>query len=181
MLLATFRIALAEPDAVTPSNATPETAPAAASASLSASGSSAVHWAGERTQDLLATALSSIGVKYKRGANDPAVGFDCSGFVQHVYRSALGLLLPHNAYSMSLQGRSVGLDELIPGDLVFFHTLKHQFSHVGIYLGENRFIHAPSKGKTVQVDKLDDAYWTKHFTGARRLDTEVAATPPRAE
>ncbi len=135
-----------------------------------------VRWAADRTQALLSTALSSLGVRYRRGASDPAVGFDCSGFVRHVYLQAMGLMLPHNAYSMSLHGQSVGLNDLRPGDLVFFNTLKHQFSHVGIYLGDNRFIHAPSAGKTVQVDTLDDSYWSRHFTGARRLDTP----PPEA-
>jgi cell wall-associated NlpC family hydrolase len=129
-----------------------------------------VDWAATRTQDLLATALSSIGVKYKRGASDPTVGFDCSGFVMHVYKEALGLLLPHNAYSMSLQGKPVTLANLKPGDLVFFNTLKRQFSHVGIYLGDDRFIHAPSHGKSVQVDKLSDSYWVRHFNGARHID-----------
>ncbi len=134
-----------------------------------------VDWAATRTQDLLATALSSIGVKYRRGASDPSVGFDCSGFVRHVYKEALGLLLPHNAYSMSLQGKPVPMSELKPGDLVFFNTLKRQFSHVGIYLGDDRFIHAPSRGKTVQVDRLTDSYWVRHFEGGRRIDTESSA------
>lgn len=134
-----------------------------------------VDWAASRTQDLLATALSSLGVKYRRGASDPSVGFDCSGFVRHVYKEALGLLLPHNAYSMSLQGKPVPLAELQPGDLVFFNTLKRQFSHVGIYLGDDRFIHAPSHGKSVQVDKLSDSYWVHHFTGARRIDASDAS------
>ncbi|MDE3011436.1 MAG: C40 family peptidase [Pseudomonadota bacterium] len=134
-----------------------------------------VDWAASRTQDLLATALSSIGVKYRRGASDPSVGFDCSGFVMHVYKEALGMLLPHNAYSMSLQGKPVAAADLKPGDLVFFNTLKHQFSHVGIYLGDDRFIHAPSHGKTVQVDKLSDSYWVRHFNGARRIDPASSA------
>ena len=95
--------------------------------------------------------------------------------MRHVYKEALGLLLPHNAYSMSLQGKPVAMSELKPGDLVFFNTLKRQFSHVGIYLGDDRFIHAPSHGKTVQVDRLTDSYWVRHFTGARRIDTENAS------
>jgi len=135
-------------------------------------------WVGAKTQDLLVTSLSLLGVKYRIGSNDPGVGFDCSGFVQHVYKEALGLLLPHNAYSMSLQGKSVAVNDLQPGDLVFFNTVRRQFSHVGIYIGENRFIHAPSHGKGVQVDDMNDMYWGRRFNGARRLDTE--ALPPAA-
>ena len=134
-----------------------------------------VRWAADRTQDLLSTALSSLGVRYHRGSSDPLNGFDCSGFVRHVYLQAMGMMLPHNAYSMSLHGRSVGVNDLKPGDLVFFNTLKRQFSHVGIYLGDNRFIHAPSAGKAVQVDTLDDSYWSRHFTGARRIDAPADA------
>lgn len=157
----------------------PAAAPAPEQGELAAIGQRSlrvVDWAASRTQDLLATALSSIGVKYRRGASDPSVGFDCSGFVMHVYKEALGMLLPHNAYSMSLQGRPVAAGDLKPGDLVFFNTLKHQFSHVGIYLGDDRFIHAPSHGKTVQVDKLSDSYWVRHFNGARRIDPASGAS-----
>jgi cell wall-associated NlpC family hydrolase len=135
-----------------------------------------MQWAGAKTQDLLATSLSLMGVKYRVGSNDPGVGFDCSGFVQHVYKQAVGLLLPHSAYSMSLQGKTVAVNDLQPGDLVFFNTVRRQFSHVGIYIGENRFIHAPSHGKGVQVDDMNDIYWGRRFNGARRLDTD--ATPP---
>jgi len=148
---------------------------------LAAESMKVVDWAATRTQDLLSTALASIGVKYRRGASDPSVGFDCSGFVRHVYKEAMGLLLPHNAYSMSLQGKPVAMADLQPGDLVFFNTLKKQFSHVGIYLGDDRFIHAPSHGKSVEVDKLSDSYWTRHFNGARRIDTEAAAAAPAAQ
>jgi cell wall-associated NlpC family hydrolase len=97
--------------------------------------------------------------------------------VQRVYRDALGMMLPHSAYSMSLQGKTVGLSDLKPGDLVFFNTLKHQFSHVGIYIGDNQFIHAPRTGKTVQIDNLKDPYWIKHYNGARRVDTSTPETP----
>lgn len=139
-----------------------------------------VKWAGEKSQELMATSLSLLGVRYRLGASDPALGFDCSGFVQHVYKQALGLLLPHNAYSMSLQGKTVGVNELQPGDLVFFNTVRRQFSHVGIYIGENRFIHAPSHGKGVQVDDMNDLYWGRRFNGARRLDTDAESLPQAA-
>ena len=166
--------AYAEPDAApAPAEAAASEAPVTPIRALSTS-IEAVEWATKRTSDLLSTALASIGVKYRRGASDPLVGFDCSGFVRHVYKQALGLLLPHNAYSMSLQGRSVGVNELQLGDLVFFNTLKHSFSHVGIYLGDDRFIHAPRTGKSVQVDSLSDSYWVRHFSGARRIDAASA-------
>jgi cell wall-associated NlpC family hydrolase len=204
MLLALMQPACAEPDAgsraaaaaaaaasmslITATAMTAATTPAAAAVgdpeptqpeTIESQSLRVVDWAASRTQDLIATSLSLLGVKYRRGASDPSVGFDCSGFVRHVYKEAVGLLLPHSAYSMSLQGKSVGLDDLKPGDLVFFNTLKRQFSHVGIYLGDNRFIHAPSHGKSVQVDTLTDSYWVRHFTGARRIDTAAAASTPR--
>jgi len=141
---------------------------------LNAAAPSLMQWAGAKTQDLLATSLSLLGVKYRVGSNDPGIGFDCSGFVQHVYKQAMGLLLPHSAYSMSLQGKTVAVSDLQPGDLVFFNTVRRQFSHVGIYIGENRFIHAPSHGKGVQVDDMNDIYWGRRFNGARRLDPDAA-------
>jgi cell wall-associated NlpC family hydrolase len=134
-------------------------------------------WAEAETVSLIDTALSFAGIRYRWGANEPDKGFDCSGFVQRVYRDALGMMLPHSAYSMSLQGKTVGLSDLKPGDLVFFNTLKHQFSHVGIYIGDNQFIHAPRTGKTVQIDNLKDPYWIKHYNGARRVDTSTPETP----
>lgn len=127
-------------------------------------------WAGQETVKLIDTAMGFAGIRYRWGANDPAQGFDCSGFVQRVYQDALGLMLPHSAYSMSLQGKKVGLNELKPGDLVFFNTLKRQFSHVGIYLGDNQFIHAPRSGQSVRIDTLSDPYWGQRFNGARRVD-----------
>jgi cell wall-associated NlpC family hydrolase len=120
-------------------------------------------------EELILQALSYLGVKYRWGGNDPATGLDCSGYVQYVFRQAAGIALPHNAYSISLQGKSVTSTDLKPGDLVFFNTLKRAFSHVGIYLGEDRFIHAPSAGKSVEIVKMSDAYWAKRFSGARRI------------
>jgi cell wall-associated NlpC family hydrolase len=186
LLLVVLCPALADPDvgmpvsgtagtSAPPDNPTPPAEIKAEITGLAGESLRVVDWAASRTQDLLATALASIGVKYRRGASDPAVGFDCSGFVRHVYKQAMGLLLPHNAYSMSLQGKPVAMAELKPGDLVFFNTLKRQFSHVGIYLGDDRFIHAPNHGKSVEVDKLSDSYWSRHFTGGRRIDTQAQA------
>ncbi|MEN6585590.1 MAG: C40 family peptidase [Sulfuricella sp.] len=121
--------------------------------------------------DMLNYALNLIGVNYKYGGTQPTTGFDCSGYVSHVFRQVAGLSLPHNALAISRQGKQISLNELQPGDLVFFNTLRRSFSHVGIYIGNNRFVHAPSSGGGVEVVSLQDSYWVKHFNGARRILT----------
>jgi len=119
----------------------------------------------------LTYALTLIGSPYKRGGIDPDKGVDCSGFVRHVYGDASGVTLPHNALQMSKEGAAVDKAALEPGDLVFFNTLRKPFSHVGIYLGDGRFVHAASsRTKRVTVAHLADRYWTKHYNGARRID-----------
>lgn len=122
-----------------------------------------------KNQDILMYALSLTGTPYKYGGNTSDTGFDCSGFVRYVYGQAAGLSLPRNALSISQLGTQITKTELKPGDLVFFNTLRRAFSHVGIYLGENRFIHASSTstGK-VMVSDLNEKYWSKRFNGARR-------------
>ena len=127
----------------------------------------------DKAQEVLISALSLMGIQYKYGGNSPATGFDCSGFVRYVFRNAANLSLPPTARAIAQIGKSVKKDELQPGDLVFFNTLKSTFSHVGIYLGDNKFIHAPSKGKSVQVESMQNSYWSSHFEGAQRLDEEV--------
>ena len=127
----------------------------------------------DKAQEVLISALSLMGIQYKYGGNSPATGFDCSGFVRYVFHNAANLSLPPTARAIAQIGKSVKKDELQPGDLVFFNTLKSTFSHVGIYLGDNKFIHAPSKGKTVQVESMQNSYWSSHFEGAQRLDEEV--------
>jgi cell wall-associated NlpC family hydrolase len=121
--------------------------------------------------DTLNYALNLIGVNYKYGGTQPATGFDCSGFVSHVFRQVAGLSLPHNALAISRQGKQISVNELQPGDLVFFNTLRRSFSHVGIYIGNNRFVHAPSSGGGVEVVSLQDKYWVNRFNGARRILT----------
>ncbi|SFN11773.1 Cell wall-associated hydrolase, NlpC family [Formivibrio citricus] len=120
-------------------------------------------------QDLLLSAMGLIGVKYKWGGNTPESGLDCSGFVRYVFQNSLNIVLPRTSFNMSRIGDTIEKEELKPGDLVFFNTLKRQFSHVGIYLGDNRFIHSPRKGRTVEVANMSDNYWTKRFNGARRM------------
>ena len=127
----------------------------------------------DKAQEVLISALSLTGIQYKYGGNSPATGFDCSGFVRYVFRNAANLSLPPTARAIAQIGKSVKKDELQPGDLVFFNTLKSAFSHVGIYLGDNKFIHAPSKGKAVQVESMQNSYWSSRFEGAQRLDEEV--------
>jgi cell wall-associated NlpC family hydrolase len=113
-------------------------------------------------------ALSLKGTPYRYGGSSPAEGFDCSGFVQHVYKRQ-GKSLPRTAYDMAMALSPISEDDLVPGDLVFFNTSGRTYSHVGIYIDEDKFIHAPSKrtGRVV-VSSLDNDYWQRHYTGARR-------------
>lgn len=122
-----------------------------------------------RAQDLVFNAMAFISVPYKWGGAAPETGFDCSGFVQYVVKQAAGLLLPRSSFDQVRLGVSVAREDLQPGDLVFFNTLRAPFSHVGIYVGDNRFIHAPSRGKTVEIVDFNNSYWQKRYNGARRL------------
>jgi cell wall-associated NlpC family hydrolase len=110
-----------------------------------------------------------VGVKYKFGGNAEQSGFDCSGFVRYVFSESIPLELPRSSYAMGKLGKAVKSDDLQAGDLVFYNTLQRAFSHVGIYLGEGRFIHSPSRGKSVEIVDMSDRYWKKRFNGARRL------------
>ncbi len=107
-------------------------------------------------------------IRYRRGGSDPKTGFDCSGFVRYVYQHSLGAILPNNSASQFDAGASVARNDMKAGDLVFFRVHGKRISHVGIYLGDNRFIHSPSTGKRVSVSNLDEAYWAHRFAGARR-------------
>jgi cell wall-associated NlpC family hydrolase len=116
-------------------------------------------------------ALGLRHVRYRRGGHAPSTGFDCSGFVHYVFAAVLGIDLPTDAASQFAGGRRLAREDLDIGDLVFFHTRGKRVSHVGIYLGEGRFIHAPASGERVRVDRLDAAYWAHRFIGARRVAT----------
>jgi cell wall-associated NlpC family hydrolase len=120
-------------------------------------------------QDLASAALDLIGIRYKWGGNTPEAGLDCSGLVRYVFQQVTGVTLPRTAKDMSHLGKEVGLKDLQPGDLVFFNTRHFAFSHVGIYLGENQFVHAPRRGRDVEVATLDSGFWQHRFNGARRL------------
>jgi len=122
-----------------------------------------------RSPELLLQAIAAVGHDYQRGGKSMATGFDCSGLVAHVFKEAYGVLLPHNARAQSERGRFVPAKDLEAGDLVFFNTLKQPFSHVGIYLGDGRFIHAPKPGAVVRTENMQLAYWRTRYDGARRI------------
>jgi len=107
-------------------------------------------------------------IRYHRGGRKPSTGFDCSGFVRYVFQHSIGLDLPTNSASQFLAGLKIKRSEMKTGDLVFFRTRGKAISHVGIYIDNGQFIHSPSAGKTVRVDSLNEAYWSKHFAGAKR-------------
>ncbi len=127
----------------------------------------------DKTSDLTMNAMGLLGIKYKRGGNSPENGLDCSGFVRLVFKNTGETELPRTAKEISNQGTSVDPKDLKPGDLVFYNTLKKSFSHVGIYLGDNKFIHAPSAGGRVRIESMDLDYWRKRFNGARRINEEA--------
>ena len=136
---------------------------------------------GERARqpasDLLLNAMNFLGVAYRRGGSSELSGFDCSGFTRYIVQATFGFVLPRRATEQAKAPglRKVSREELQPGDLVFFNTLKHTFSHVGIYMGDGKFIHSPRVGGRVRIDNMGYAYWRKRFTGARRLGTLVSA------
>lgn len=120
-------------------------------------------------------AVSLVGSPYRLGGISPETGLDCSGFVGHVFREAAGVILPRDSLAISEMAQPLAREELRPGDLVFFNTLNRAFSHVGIYLGEGRFVHASSsRTGSVVVSSLDASYWRTRFDGARRVVSEVA-------
>ena len=120
-------------------------------------------------QDVAIYALGLIGVDYRYGGETPESGVDCSGLVRYVFQQVTGVTLPRTSKELSRLGNKVASADLAPGDLVFFNTRRFAFSHVGIYVGDNRFIHAPRRGREVEVATFDKNYWQKHFNGARRL------------
>ena len=135
--------------------------------------------------DMVLAAMGFLGVPYRRGGSNADDGFDCSGFTRHVFERSIGLVLPRRADQQAQTAglANVGREELKPGDLVFFNTMRRAFSHVGIYVGEGRFIHAPRTGSEVRIEDMRAAYWTSRFNGARRADLAAAVredtTPAR--
>ena len=119
-------------------------------------------------------ALSAVGTKYRYGGKAPETGFDCSGLVTHVFQHAWGLELPRSTQEQRRVGKSVKLKDLQAGDLVFYNTRNKPYSHVGIYLGDGRFVHAPRSGALVRVESLHSRYWRARFSGARRLEQPLS-------
>ena len=130
-----------------------------------------------RASDLVVTAMAFLGVPYRRGGDTAETGFDCSGFVKAIYQQAAGLVLPRLAKEQAAATQTIDRRELQPGDLVFFNTLRRTFSHVGIYIGDNKFIHSPKPGAQVRVEDMGVPYWSSRFDGARRVLPVAQATP----
>lgn len=128
----------------------------------------------EKVEEIMISALSLTGVDYKYGGRSPETGFDCSGFVQYVFKHAAQISLPPSARTISEMGDAVKREDLQPGDLVFFNTLRSAFSHVGIYVGNNQFIHAPRAGAKVRIESMDERYWRTRYNGAKRLEVEAS-------
>ena len=141
-----------------------------------------IHQATDRATDLIRNAMGALGVPYRRGGTSAETGFDCSGFVRSMYQRAVGLILPRTAAEQAASTAQITKTDLQPGDLVFFNTLRRAYSHVGIYLGDGKFIHAPRAGAQVRVESMDISYWQKRFNGARRVLTRdsAAAEAPAA-
>lgn len=129
---------------------------------------------GDKASDLVLNAMGFLGVPYRRGGTDDN-GFDCSGFVRSMYEQTLGKVLPRSAREQADATVKIDKKDLQPGDLVFFNTMRQTFSHVGIYVGDNKFIHSPRPGKQVKVEDMRQSYWLSRFTGARRVDSSSNA------
>lgn len=123
----------------------------------------------DQMNELVMYAMSLADTPYRYGGNSTSSGFDCSGFVGHVYRQTLGVALPRTSRDISRVGKPVGQHELQPGDLVFYNTQHASFSHVGIYIGEGKFVHSPRTGETVRTEQMQMKYWVARFDGARRI------------
>ncbi len=134
----------------------------------------------DTASELVLSAMNFLGVPYKRGGASAEQGFDCSGFTRYVFEHSLGLVLPRRADEQARQAglATVAREELKPGDLVFFNTMRRAFSHVGIYVGEGKFIHAPRSGSEVRIEDMRQTYWIKRFNGARRAQPVVLAPTP---
>jgi cell wall-associated NlpC family hydrolase len=142
--------------------------------------SAVVHRVRDAASELVLSAMNFLGVPYKRGGDSAEEGFDCSGFTRHIFEMSIGLVLPRRADQQARQAGllTVARHELKPGDLVFFNTMRRAFSHVGIYVGDGKFIHAPRSGGQVRVEDMRQAYWVKRYNGARRAG--AAALPTEA-
>lgn len=125
-----------------------------------------------KASEYVSNAMSFLGVPYKRGGSSAETGFDCSGFVKTIYEQTAGFILPRRADQQAAATQKIEKSELQPGDLVFFNTMRRAFSHVGIYVGNGKFIHSPKPGAEVRVEDMGVGYWTRRFDGARRVPVE---------
>lgn len=166
-----------------PAQASPvaNTAPKAAAQTSSAEDSA------QRMSGLVVAAMGALGVPYQRGGNNYESGFDCSGFVRALYQQNFKLLLPRRAAEQAGATQPIERHELKPGDLVFFNTLGRSHSHVGVYVGDHRFIHSPKSGAVIRIEDMRVNYWHRRFDGARRVVghssaalAQAAAPTPRA-
>ena len=130
-----------------------------------------------KASELVFNAMGFLGVPYKWGGNSAETGFDCSGFVRSMYHQTVGLLLPRKAEQQAAATQQIEKSDLQPGDLVFFNTMRRAFSHVGIYVGDGKFIHSPRAGAEVRVESMGGSYWQQRFDGARRVATGQPAQP----
>jgi cell wall-associated NlpC family hydrolase len=128
----------------------------------------------QRASELVVNAMGFLGVPYKWGGTDADTGVDCSGFVVSVYQQSIGLLLPRKAEQQAAATEKIAQSDLQPGDLVFFNTMRRTFSHVGIYVGNGKFIHAPRTGAEVRLESMGGSYWQRRFDGARRVTAAAA-------
>jgi len=136
---------------------------------------------GSRLADeIVAHAVGFLGVPYQRGGNSWETGFDCSGFVRAIFEQSTGLLLPRRAAEQAAATSLIDRDDLQPGDLVFYDTLRSAYSHVGIYIGQGRFIHSPKPGAEVRIEDMGDRYWVRRFNGARRVLASEMAAPTKS-
>lgn len=130
-----------------------------------------------KASELVINAMGFLGVPYKRGGTSIETGFDCSGFVRTIYEQTAGLVLPRKAEQQAAATQKIDKSDLKPGDLVFFNTMKRTFSHVGIYVGNGKFIHSPKPGAEVRVEDMGVSYWNRRFDGARRVNDVEASSP----
>ena len=132
----------------------------------------------EQASSLVINAMAFLGVPYRYGGNSSDTGFDCSGFVRAVFEQSVGKVLPRRSDEQAAATEVIDRNELKPGDLVFFNTMRRAFSHVGIYVGDGKFIHSPRAGSHVRVEDMRQSYWQTRFNGARRVPMSVDASKP---
>ena len=132
---------------------------------------------GNKAAELVVTAMGFLGVPYRRGGNTVESGFDCSGFVKAMFEQTAGPILPRKAEQQAAATQKIARADLQPGDLVFFNTMRHAFSHVGIYVGDGKFIHSPQPGAEVRLENMGLTYWSRRFDGARRVQSVPTETP----